>query len=159
MILLCNSRCTVSTCQKILWFALDTGGSTLWSGLGMATGRVRAGFFHIRTRPAGQDPQPRPGPFTKRIFFPGPGPAPAGPRGLHGPRWAVVLQGPFCGPIEKKKKSLPNIDFLGNQTGGEKNTQENLLFSQQPTDRKTLFFFFHYNILPNQKQKQDRSEQ
>ena len=108
------------------------------SCLGMATGRVRARFFHIRTRPAGQDPQPRPGPFTKRIFFPGLGLAPVGP---HGPRWAVVLQGPFCGPIEKKKKSLPNIDFLGNQTGGEKYTQENLLFSQQPTDRKTFFFF------------------
>ena len=35
----------------------------------MAIGRVWAGFFHTRTRPAGQNPQPGPGPFTKRFFF------------------------------------------------------------------------------------------
>ena len=55
------------------------------SSLGMATGRVRAGFFHTRTRPAGQDPWPEPEPFIKRIFFPGPGPAPTGPTGPAGP--------------------------------------------------------------------------
>ena len=61
------------------------------SKVGMATGRVRAGFFYIRTRPAGQDPWPGPGPLTKRIFFPGP----TGPvKGL----------GPICGPTKKKKK-------------------------------------------------------
>ena len=119
----------------------------------MTTGRVRAGFFHIRTRPAGQDPQPRPGPFTKRIFFPGPGPAPAGaPRAPRAPLGRGT-SGPILWPNRKKKKSLPNIDFLGNQTGGEKNTQENLLFSQQPTDRKTLFFFFSLQYSPKSKAK------
>ena len=49
--------------------------------VGRATGRVRAGFFHTRTRPTGQDPWPEPDSFTKRIFFPGPGPAPTGPAG------------------------------------------------------------------------------
>ena len=53
--------------------------------LGMATGRVRAEFFHTRTRPAGQDPWPEPDPFIKRIFSPGPGPAPTGPTGPAGP--------------------------------------------------------------------------
>ena len=37
--------------------------------VGMATGRVRAGFFHTRTQPAGQDPWPGPDPFTKQVFF------------------------------------------------------------------------------------------
>ena len=64
--------------------------TTTWASvLGMATGRVRAGFFHTRTRPAGQDPWPEPDPFIKRIFFPGPGPgpgpAPTGPTGPAGP--------------------------------------------------------------------------
>ena len=38
----------------------------------MATGRVRTRFFYTWTRPAGQDPWPRPSPLTKRVFFPGP---------------------------------------------------------------------------------------
>ena len=116
-------------------------------------GWVRAGFFfHTQTRPAGQDPRPGPGPFTKWIFFPGPKPAPAGPHGLHGPRWAMVLQGPFCGPI--KKKCLPNIDFLSNQTGGEKeHLRKPIIFLA--TNRSKTFFFFHYNIFPHQKQKQE----
>ena len=50
------------------------------SSLGMTTGRIRAGFFHTRTRPMGLSLQPGPSPFTKRIFYSGPGPAPAGPR-------------------------------------------------------------------------------
>ena len=43
-------------------------------------GRVRAGFFHTQARPPGLDPQPEPGPISKRIFFVGPRPAPQGPR-------------------------------------------------------------------------------
>ena len=35
-----------------IWEWLPTPGLEL----GMATGRVRAGFFHTRARPAGQDP-------------------------------------------------------------------------------------------------------
>ena len=35
----------------------------------MATGWVRVGFFHTRTRPMGQDPWPGTDPFTKRVFF------------------------------------------------------------------------------------------
>ena len=53
--------------------------------LGMATGRVRAGFFHTRARPAGLDLRPEPGPISKRIFFAGPRPAPPGPAGSTGP--------------------------------------------------------------------------
>ena len=50
----------------------------------MATGRVWAGFFHTRTRLAGQDLWPGPGPFIKQIFFLG---AQTRLAGLHGPRW------------------------------------------------------------------------
>ena len=70
---------------------------TLHLKLGMATGRVRAGFFHIRTRPAGLNPWSEPDPFTKWVFFPGPRPAPVGP---HGPR----LGQPDLDPTQKKKK-------------------------------------------------------
>ena len=48
-------------------------------------GRVRAGFFHTQARPPGLDPQPEPGPISKRIFFVGPRPAPPGPAGSMGP--------------------------------------------------------------------------
>ena len=91
----------------------------------MATNRVRAGYFHIKTQPAGQDPRPEPGPFTKRIFI-------FEPRGLHGPRWAVVLQGPFCGPIKKNVCLI--LIFSVTKQEGKKNTKENPLFSQHPTD-------------------------
>ena len=68
--------------------------------VGMATGRVRAGFFHTQTRPAGQDPRSEPDPFTKWVFFPGPGPTPVG---LRGPRPARpnlgLILGPNHGPI------------------------------------------------------------
>ena len=53
--------------------------------LGMATGRVRVGFFHIRTRPAGLFQKSEPDPFIKRVFFFTPNPprrasmGPAGP--------------------------------------------------------------------------------
>ena len=67
----------------------------------MATGRVRAAFFHTRTRPAGQDPWPRPAPFRVPGFFPGPRPAPAGPR---------LEIGPKSWPNQKKKKS-PDFFF------------------------------------------------
>ena len=66
--------------------------------LGMATGRVRAEFFHTRTRPAGQDPWPGPAPFRVPGFFPGPRPAPAGARG---PRLEI---GPNLWPNQKKTR-------------------------------------------------------
>ena len=53
--------------------------------LGMATGRVQARFFHIRTRPAGLSQKSEPGPFIKRVFFLTPNPprrASTGPAGL-----------------------------------------------------------------------------
>ena len=48
-----------------------------WRGppLGMATGQV----FYTHTRPAGHDLWPGLGLFIKRIFFPGPKPAPPSP--------------------------------------------------------------------------------
>ena len=49
--------------------------------VGMATGRVRAGFFHTRTQLAGQDPWPGPGLFTKQVFFRGPNLPSSGPTG------------------------------------------------------------------------------
>ena len=54
--------------------------------IGMATGRVRAGFFYTRTRPAGQDPRPEPDLLTKWVFLPGP----------------VKGLGPICGSTKKK---------------------------------------------------------
>ena len=69
----------------------------------MATGRVRVGFFHTRTRPAGQDPWPRPAPFRVPGFFPGPRPAPTGPHGPRGPRLEI---GPNSWPNQKKKKKV-----------------------------------------------------
>ena len=62
--------------------------------LGMATGRVRAGFFHSRTRPTGQDPWPGPAPFRVPGFF-------------LGPRLEI---GPNSWPNQKKKKS-PDLFF------------------------------------------------
>ena len=76
--------------------------------VGMATGRVRAGFFHTRTRPAGQDPWPGPAPFRVPGFFPGPRPAPAGVRGARGPRLEI---GPNLWPNQKKKKKSPDLFF------------------------------------------------
>ena len=99
--------------QPILFLATPSCHTTLsFLLLGMATGRVQARFFHIRTRPAGQDPWPRPGPFTKQIFFLRPEPASTRPRKLHGPHWAVVLQGPFCGPIKKKMFAISRLAFV-----------------------------------------------
>ena len=100
----------------------------------MATGRVRAGFFHIRARPAGQDLRPRPGPFTKRIFFPGPEPAPAGPR------WAVVLQGPFCGPIKKKKKVCLILIFSATKQEGKRTLKKIYYFLSNQQIRNPSFF-------------------
>ena len=45
----------------------------LW--IGMATGRVRAGFFDIRTRPVGPPLLPGPNLFNKQVFFLAPNPA------------------------------------------------------------------------------------
>ena len=72
----------------------------------MAMGRVRAGFFHTRTQPAGQDPWPKPSLFRVPGFFPGPGPAPAGPRRSHGPRLGI---GPNSWPNQKKKNLSPDL--------------------------------------------------
>ena len=69
----------------------------------MATGRVRAGFFHTQTQPAGQDPWPGPTPFRVPGFFPGPEPALAGP---HGPRLEIR---PNLWPNQKKKKKSPDL--------------------------------------------------
>ena len=75
--------------------------------IGMATGRVRAGFFHTQTRPAGQDAWPGPAPFRVPGFFPGPRPAPVGPHGPHGPRLEI---GPNLWPNQKKK--MPRFILL-----------------------------------------------
>ena len=61
-----------------------------------------------------------PGPFTKWIFFSGPGPALLGPAGSMGPVGPWYFKAHSVAELKKKKKCLPNIDFLNNQTGGEK---------------------------------------
>ena len=54
-----------------------------YCNIGMAAGRIRAGFFHTRTRLASLPWKPRPSPFIKRIFFSTPNPSgPRGPRPL-----------------------------------------------------------------------------
>ena len=78
---------------------------SLWLGLaivGMTTGWIRAGFFHTWIQPAGQDPWPEPDPFRVPGFFPGPKPAPAGPR---------LGIGPNSWPNQKKKKFKPRFIF------------------------------------------------
>ena len=98
--------------------------------VGMATGRVRAGFFHTRTRPAGQDPWPGPAPFRVPGFFPGPRPAPAEPHGPRGPRLEI---GPNLWPNQKKKK------------------KSRFFFSYVQAQ---IFFFFHSSLhIPNKKIK------
>ena len=75
----------------------------------MATGRVRAGFFHTRTRPAGQNPWPGPCSFRVSGFFPGPRPALAGPHGSRGPHLGL---GPNSWPNQKKKKKNLSPDLF-----------------------------------------------
>ena len=65
--------------------------------IGMATGRVWAGFLHTRTRPAGQDPQPGPDPFTNRVFF----------RARTRPRRA-----PSSGPPSRPNLKALNLDLI-----------------------------------------------
>ena len=111
--------------------------------------RQRVGFSHTQTRVTGQDLQPGPSPFTKRIFF-GTRTHPYGPRRLHKSRWAVILQGPFCGPI--KKICLPDIDLLNNQTRGEKeHSRKPIIFSatnifEQSETNKTHYFLSNQQI-------------
>ena len=114
--------------------------------LGMVMGGVWAGFFSTQIQPTGQDLLPGPGPFTKRIFFRGtdsPPPSPVGSTGPIGP-WYFRAHS-----VAQKKKCLPDIDFLSNQIGGEKeHSRKPIIFSA--TNRlETLFF--HYNIFPHQK--------
>ena len=71
--------------------------------LGMATGRVRAGFFHTQTRPAGQDPWPEPAPFRVPGFFLGPGPALAEPR--------LEIR-PNLWPNQKKKAQIYFFSYI-----------------------------------------------
>ena len=108
----------------------------------MATGRVQAGFFHTRTRPAGQDPRPGPGPFTKRIFFRGPDPPRRAPRAPRAPLGRGT-SGPILWP-NQKKKCLPNIDFLSNQTGGEKEYSRKPIIFSATNRSETLFFSLQY---------------
>ena len=69
--------------------------------VGMATGRVRAGFFHIRTRPAGLSQKSEPGPFIKRVFFFTPNP----------PRRASTGPVPHAQPSPKSETQTSIYDF------------------------------------------------
>ena len=76
----------------------------------MATGWVWAGFFHTRTRLAGQDLWPGPGPFIKQIFFLG---AQTRLAGLHGPRWPrpKITNPKICTNLESQIAEY-NVIFL-----------------------------------------------
>ena len=84
--------------------------------LGMATGQVRAGFLHTRTRLAGQDLRPGPGPIINRVFFSGPRPAPSG---LAGPVQPLGLKsGPtnfFLSPLRFFARFKPIQAIYGSQ--------------------------------------------
>ena len=67
----------------------------------MATGRVRAGFLNVRTRPAGLPKKPEPAPFKKRVFFCAPDPPCRAPRAP----WAPPPQA-IPWPNQKKKICL-----------------------------------------------------
>ena len=85
----------------------------------MATGRVRAEFFHTRARPAGLDPRPKPGPISKWIFFFRAQTRLTGSMGPVGPRYFSAHS------VAQKFFFLPDTDFLSNQTSRGKRTQEN----------------------------------
>ena len=67
----------------------------------MTMGRVRAVFFHTRTRLAGQDPWLELGPFIKHIFFSGPRLTPLSPTqpGHFKAQSLAPYNGPICGLI------------------------------------------------------------
>ena len=77
----------------------------------MATGWVRAEFFHTQTQPAVQDLWPGPDSFIKWIFFPRPKPAlssPASPTSLAQPgHFRAQSSAPNSGPIKKKILCFP----------------------------------------------------
>ena len=79
--------------------------------LGMATGRVRAGFLYIRTRPAGPTPKPELAPFNKRVFFFKSKPAPSGPVGPRGLRQPLQGINPWPYNHKKKKKKKKTFPF------------------------------------------------
>ena len=66
---------------------------------GMATGWVRARFFHTRTQPTGLPRKPGPNPFIKQIFFLTP----------NLPRRALVDPVPSC--LAKPKIRDTNFDL------------------------------------------------
>ena len=78
----------------------------------------------------GLDSWAEPGPFTKWIFFSG---ARTRPCGLHGPCGLWYFRAYSVAQLKKKNVCLILI-FLATKPEGKKNTQENPLFSQQPTD-------------------------
>ena len=119
-----------STCSTFeTWFFADLS-------LGMATGRVRAGFFHTRARPASLDPRLEPGPISKRIFFAGPRPTPPGPVGSTGPVGPRYFRAHFVAQIFF---FFPNTNFLSNQTRRGKRTQENPDLNISETNKNHYF--------------------
>ena len=119
------------TKKKSIPISVQTGefGQVKHSGpnlfVGMATSQVRAGFFHTETRPVGQDLWPGPSPFTKRVFFPRPGPAPVGP---HGPNsW----------PNQKKKERIEvQIYFCLHSSLYSNSSLDNMAQMPSPTKKK-----------------------
>ena len=74
--------------------------------VGMAMGRVWAGFLYTRTRPADQDSQPEPGPIINRIFFFGAQIRPVGPR--------LKIIHPEIRTIPKSQITEYTCNFFGN---------------------------------------------
>ena len=96
----------------------------------MATGRVRAGFFHTRPDPRVWTQDPNPARLVNGFFLRGPDPPHRAPLG-HG------TSGPILWP--KKKNFLPNTNFLSNQTSRGKRTQENPELNISETNKNHYF--------------------
>ena len=99
----------------------------------MATGRIRARFFHTQTRPAGLSYKPGPGPFIKQILNPKPAPL-----GLRGPDALMPSQ------AQNQNHKLPFMIFRPKitNTNTNPNTITNINIENPNTNVRFVIFPF-----------------
>ena len=125
----------------------------------MATGRVRVGFFHIRTRSIGLLSKPELDPINKRVFYAGPRPALSGPTGPAGPTQPMPLQS----EKKKKKPEALNLHKRTQQIRNPKNKPQDakIMFTdldQKPKNKNPKIMFINLDQKPkNKKSKTLRS--